>query len=258
MAGNTPWASQMFPVPTQESVPASMLTGDESYSIKLVSFSKALTQLPDTQGPNQETQAVEGEEAARTADRAEGQQSLCPGHGRQHDDTRTLVAAEGTNTAGREVPRVEEPAQKAAQEVEGRPQNPPPGGSQLQKSRGSEDGGGKEQKQAAMRACGSHGFNDRSQDAGASNKRRRKVAGTSDEPRASKRRRGEEQQGEEEARSSSSLELPAGVGVDVVGVFAERLMNGMLDLASEHGVAAIMTVTADRVTLEVRLDASAT
>jgi hypothetical protein len=109
-----------------------------------------------------------------------------------------------------------------------------------------------------MRACGSHGFNDRSQDAGASNKRRRKVAGTSDEPRASKRRRGEEQQGEEEARSSSSLELPAGVGVDVVGVFAERLMNGMLDLASEHGVAAIMTVTADRVTLEVRLDASAT
>ncbi|KAH8751693.1 hypothetical protein F5883DRAFT_651855 [Diaporthe sp. PMI_573] len=127
MAGNTPWASQMFPVPTQESVPASMLTGDESYSIKLVNFSKALTQLPDTQGPNQETQAVEGEEAARTADRAEGQQSLCPGHGRQHDDTRTLVAAEGTNTAGREVPRVEEPAQKAAQEVEGRPQNPPPG-----------------------------------------------------------------------------------------------------------------------------------
>ncbi|KAH8745912.1 hypothetical protein F5883DRAFT_529407 [Diaporthe sp. PMI_573] len=134
MAGNTPWASQMFPVPTQESVPASMLTGDESYSIKLVSFSKALTQLPDTQGPNQETQAVEGEEAARTADRAEGQQSLSPGHGRQHDDTRTLVAAEGTNTAGQEVPRVEEPAQKAAQEVEGRPQNPPPGGSHYTKA----------------------------------------------------------------------------------------------------------------------------
>ncbi|KAH8744048.1 hypothetical protein F5883DRAFT_655364 [Diaporthe sp. PMI_573] len=126
MAGNTPWASQLFPDPTQESVPASLVTGDEPYSAKLANFTDALTQLPDTQGQSQETDATE-------EDGAEGQQSSCPSY----------------------------------------------------------------KKPEGRRAA-----------------------------------------------------------VDVVGAFAERLMKGLLDLGSEHGAAASMTVTADRVVLEVRLDRS--
>ncbi|KAH8756075.1 hypothetical protein F5883DRAFT_686252 [Diaporthe sp. PMI_573] len=249
MAGNTPWASQLFPDPTQESVPASLVTGDEPYSAKLANFTDALTQLPDTQGQSQETDATE-------EDGAEGQQSSCPRYGRQDNDIRTLVATEGTSTVGREVTRVEVSAQTGASAVEEVPQNPPPGGPQLQKTRGSEDGGAKEQQHAAVGACRSQVVGHRSQDTGASKCRREEEAGTSDEWPASKRLRREEQQDEQQAGASSSLEPPAGAAVDVVGAFAERLMKGLLDLGSEHGVAASMTVTADRVVLEVRLDRS--
>jgi hypothetical protein len=221
-----------------------MVTGNESYSSKRIGFEDAFTQFPDTQGPNQGTQAVQREEAATTADGAEGQWSSSPWHGRQVGDRQTLVAAKETGTAMRDVMKVKEPAQKEARQVEDEPQNPLSGGRQLQKSRGSEEVGVEEQQQDAVRAFGSHSVGNRSQDAGSSNKRRHEEeVGTSDAQQARKRRRGEDQQGEEESRISNSLELPAVAGLDVVGAFAERMMKGLLDLVTEHGVAASMTVT---------------
>lgn len=261
MAGNTPWASQLLPDDTQESDLGSMVTGNEPYSVNLVKFdTETFGQLPDTQEPGRKTLAV-AEEAAVTADGAEdGQQQSSPERGRQDDDddetktqaTELVAAGEGT---GREVARrVEEPREEPKAVGEEEAQTPPAAGPQLQSRRFEEAREREPQAEGGVRGTGSGAVRNsdpRSQDAGANKRRWEAEAGKSGERRAGKRRRG----GEEEAGDSEPAEPKEG-DAHVVGVIAERLMARLLDLASRHGVATSMTVTADKVVLEVRLDCS--
>ncbi|KAI1844020.1 hypothetical protein JX266_009886 [Neoarthrinium moseri] len=87
----------------------------------------------------------------------------------------------------------------------------------------------------------------RSRGAGPNKHRREKQDTPSSEQQASKRNMME---------AEGCLEPEPELEVDVVGSFAEKVVAGLLELASPSGVVTSITRTVDKVVFEVRLDMS--
>ncbi|KAI1839540.1 hypothetical protein JX266_014248 [Neoarthrinium moseri] len=254
MAGRTPWATQVSTV-SQNSLcnatSAEPLLGN-------VDFEAWRKQLLETQELDPETQAAE--EVVRTAGDPDGQQSS-PEGGLEDTDIRIRAKNPGAEssavedahqTPGGTTSVLDRPSGQFQKEFEAMGRAVLSVEEELQNQKQgenceSQEGiGEREQAEGGVRGS-SAASSPSSRDVGPNKRRREKPDTSSSEQQARKRQRRE---------AEDCLEPEPELEEDVVGLFSEKVVAGLLDLASTSGIMVSMTRTADKVVFKVRLDMS--